>query len=299
MSSKAAPKIAAVVLTRNRLALLKDCVEALRKQTRRPDEIIIVNNDSNDGTNEWLAAQSDLTVIKQANLGTGGFYTGIKAGYQKGYDWIWVHDDDSYPLPDALEFLTRCPYFEKENTGFLCSLVLWKDRSIHAMCVPATTSGEEWLGRVLDEKCCRVTSAPWTGMMFSRAAVDKAGYPIKEFFLWIDDSEYSSRVSEHNLRCYIVLESKLIHQTKENAAADTQTDPYDTRSDKVRCYYRNTVAVILMARASLIRRLKRIAVFVFNELRRAKSWGRRFATLRYSFAGFWLYLKIRKVDVHQ
>jgi rhamnopyranosyl-N-acetylglucosaminyl-diphospho-decaprenol beta-1,3/1,4-galactofuranosyltransferase len=298
MSSKAAPKIVAVVLTHNRLALLKDCVEGLRKQTRRPDEIIIVNNDSRDGTNEWLAAQSDLTVIHQANLGTGGFHTGIKAAYQKGYDWIWCHDDDSYPLPDALESLTRCPYFEKEETGFLTSLVLWKDNSMHVMCVPGTVSGEKWLNRVLDERCCGLTSAPWTGMMFSRAAVAKVGYPIKEFFLWSDDSEYSSRISAH-FRCYVVLDSKLIHQTKENAGADTQTDPYDTRSTKVRCYYRNAVAVTLLAHASLIRRLKRVAMFVYQELRRAKSWGRRFATMRYSLAGFWLYLKVRKLDLHQ
>jgi GT2 family glycosyltransferase len=300
MSANASPKkVAAVVLTHDRLPLLKDCVEGLRKQTRRPDEIIIVNNDSHDGTNEWLAAQPDLTVINQANLGTGGgFYAGIKAAFQKGHDWIWCHDDDSYPLPQALEFLTRCPYFDKDDTGFLASLVLWKDGSVHTMNVMNPVFVKEWMGTVLDERCFGVTSAAWTGMMFSRAAVAKAGYPIKEFFLWSDDSEYSSRISQH-FRCFAVLDSKLIHQTKENVGADKQTDPYDTRSMKVRYYYRNAVANGMLAPVSLIRRLKRIAVFVASEFINAKSWGRRLAVLRFSTAGFWFYLKVRKIDVHQ
>ena len=77
MPSNAQPKTAVVVVTRNRLELLKTCVAALRGQTRQPDEIIVVDNDSNDGTAEWLAAQKNLTVVRQQNTGgAGGFYEG-------------------------------------------------------------------------------------------------------------------------------------------------------------------------------------------------------------------------------
>jgi len=37
-------KIAAVVVTFNRLKLLKECVNALREQTRKLDEIFLINN---------------------------------------------------------------------------------------------------------------------------------------------------------------------------------------------------------------------------------------------------------------
>ena len=83
------PKIAAIVVTFNRLTLLQECIQALRDQTRRPDEIIVVDNSSTDGTREWLNAQLDLTVVRQGNLGSsGGQQTGIKTAYQKGYDWF-------------------------------------------------------------------------------------------------------------------------------------------------------------------------------------------------------------------
>jgi GT2 family glycosyltransferase len=157
---------------------------------------------------------------------------------------------------------------------------------------------KEWVGTILDERCFGVSSAAWAGMMVSRDAIAKVGYPIREFFAWSDDSEYSTRISEH-FHCYAVLDSKLIHRTRANAGADSQTDPYDTKSIKVRCYYRNAVANGLLANVSLLRRLKRMAVFVTSEFARAKSWGRRLAVLRFSAAGVLLYLKIRKIDLHQ
>ena len=72
-------KIATVVVTYNRLELLKDCIESLRNQTRKIDEIFVINNSSTDGTEEWLSRQNDLTTITQPNTGgAGGFYTGTK-----------------------------------------------------------------------------------------------------------------------------------------------------------------------------------------------------------------------------
>ena len=44
--------IAALVVTYNRLADLKKCLDTLRQQTRPLDAILIVNNGSTDGTAE-------------------------------------------------------------------------------------------------------------------------------------------------------------------------------------------------------------------------------------------------------
>jgi len=66
----------------------------------------VVNNDSTDGTEEWLKSQSDLQCIKQENLGgAGGFNTGLKYGYENNYEWIWFMDDDVVPQSDCLEKL--------------------------------------------------------------------------------------------------------------------------------------------------------------------------------------------------
>ncbi|HEX9956413.1 MAG TPA: glycosyltransferase, partial [Fibrella sp.] len=96
--------VTAVIVTYNRLADLKICLDSLRQQTRRPDAMLVVNNGSNDGTTEWLTTQADLTVINQANLGgAGGFAAGIEGAFQSGATWLWCMDDDCIAAPDALE----------------------------------------------------------------------------------------------------------------------------------------------------------------------------------------------------
>ena len=77
-------RIAAVVVTFNRIDLLKSCIDSLQNQSRKLDEIIIVNNSSTDGTFEWLNEQRNLTVITQSNSGSiSGRYTDIKICLRK------------------------------------------------------------------------------------------------------------------------------------------------------------------------------------------------------------------------
>ena len=74
--------IIAVVVTYNRMELLKRNIRCLQ-QNKPISSIVIVNNGSTDGTTEWLAAQEGLTIINQTNVGgAGGFYTGIQYAYQ-------------------------------------------------------------------------------------------------------------------------------------------------------------------------------------------------------------------------
>ena len=59
--------IIAVVITYNRMELLKRNIRCLQ-QNKPISSIVIVNNGSTDGTTEWLAAQEGLTVINQTNV---------------------------------------------------------------------------------------------------------------------------------------------------------------------------------------------------------------------------------------
>lgn len=66
--------IAAVVVTFNRITLLQKCIKALYNQTKKLDAIIVINNNSTDGTKEWLDKQNNIIVIHQENVGgSGGF----------------------------------------------------------------------------------------------------------------------------------------------------------------------------------------------------------------------------------
>ena len=61
--------VAAAITTFNRLEMLKRCIEAVRAQSVPPDEIIVVDDASSDGTATWLREQDDLVAIIQPGNG--------------------------------------------------------------------------------------------------------------------------------------------------------------------------------------------------------------------------------------
>jgi GT2 family glycosyltransferase len=240
---KIEPTIAAVVVTRNRVALLKEGVAALQNQTRKLDEIIVIDNSSDDGTADWLKEQTGLTVVRQANVGSsGGQYTGIKTAYEKGHGWIWCMDDDTVPERDALEKLAASPYFKEVGTGLLASLVVWTDGTPHRMNTPATVATGDWARSVLQDRCVRVGAVSFVSVMFSRQAVAEVGLPIWNMFLWFDDTEYTSRITRQ-FNGYLVLDSIAVHKTKTNAGAGLdRVGPADRV--KYLCSVRNWIYVI-------------------------------------------------------
>lgn len=105
-------RVAAVVVTYNRKAMLDKCLSGLLAQTSPLDRIIVVDNASTDGTAEMFAASGawENPIVEYCRLaenggGNGGFYEGVKRAYEENYDWVWLMDDDAVPQPDALREL--------------------------------------------------------------------------------------------------------------------------------------------------------------------------------------------------
>ena len=215
MNGSASTIIHAVVVTRNRLPLLKECIAGLDAQTRPLDRIIVVDNDSSDGTPQWLATQK-ATVFRQPNSGgAGGFHRGIAEAYAQGAEWIWVMDDDSIPEPAALERLTASTFFGDQRTGFLASLVLWTDGQVHQMNVLPPAAPAQWTCRVLQDRAIPVQRGTFVGMLIARRAVEAVGLPFRQFEIWGDDTEYSRRILTR-LSGLQILDSVVVHKTAEN-----------------------------------------------------------------------------------
>ena len=184
--------VAAVVVTYNRLADLKLCLESLRAQSRPLDAIFVVNNGSTDGTTEWLWGRPGLIVTTQANLGgAGGFAAGISRAYEAGHDQIWCMDDDCLAEPDALERLLKSP-----DIGPCIK-----------NCVSVSTLNAELLAfgmhqpyrsflRVSDLAGADLimgVASLFNGTLISAAVVKDIGVPDPQLFIWGDEVEYMTR----------------------------------------------------------------------------------------------------------
>lgn len=195
------PSVAAVVVTRNRLALLQACLAAIRAQTRKPDEIIVVDNDSTDGTADWLPQQADVTSVRQANLGgAGGFHRGMEEAYRRGHDWAWCMDDDGYPAHDCLQRLAT-----PHPSGVLFRSPMVLDRDDHeSLAFQLDTGGRllrtraEALAEAREGLIMNAASA-FNGVLCHRELAAKIGLPKAELFLWGDETEYLRRTQAAGL----------------------------------------------------------------------------------------------------
>ena len=120
-------RVLAVVVTHNRSKLLQRCIKNIELQTKKPDEILIVNNGSTDNTLDVLS-NLDVSVISQSNVGSaGGWHTGIKYALKNDFDAVWMMDDDGYPDHRALHHLSS-KLSNDCSISCISSLVLREDK---------------------------------------------------------------------------------------------------------------------------------------------------------------------------
>lgn len=235
-------KVAAVVVTYNRIDLLKQCVEALLKQNY-PCDILLVNNNSTDGTDEWaLELVNKFDNIKYHNTGAnlggaGGFNYGMRWATEGGYEFVWVMDDDCLPKEDCLEIFMEYETTHSGEYGFLSSKVLWQDHSICVMNVPR--AGVYSNNKDFKSKAVRISMASFVSLFVPVQIIKEIGLPIKEFFIWTDDWEFTRRISL-KYPCFLLNESVVVHKSKSNIGANISTDSID-RINRFFYLYRNDV----------------------------------------------------------
>jgi len=102
-------RTAAIVPTLNRVAELVSCLDALDRQTRRPDLVLVVDNGSTDGTAEHVRERDGVEAMWLGRpVGApAAFAAGIREAFAGGADQVWLMDDDAVPADDALERLTE------------------------------------------------------------------------------------------------------------------------------------------------------------------------------------------------
>lgn len=197
MNVNKCPKVAVVIVTFNRLVLLKECISALRAQTYSNFDIIVVNNGSTDGTKDFLDSESDLIVIHQDNCGgAGGFYAGQKYMYDHPeYDAVLLMDDDG--RPDAHQITEHVNESIKYGLDFANALVVSKDTGkVMGVGVDAIYTKDYFdpIGVIYGH------TAPFNGTYIWRHVMDKVGFIKREMFIWGDDREYIRRVAKAGFR---------------------------------------------------------------------------------------------------
>lgn len=218
----------AIVVTHNRKPLLSVCLDALERQSV-PCDALIVDNASTDGTARMVAPRiSDrlFYVNTSANLGgAGGFAFGIGDAVRRGYEFIWIMDDDVIPAPDALEKLLKADTGLNGDYGWLSSRCVMRNGSLCPMNLQRKTPFKKIPAGELSTDASPIPAqmASFVSLFFRAETVRSFGLPIAEFFIWSDDLEWTRRVSR-KVPCYAVPASTVTHDITGSAASNIAID---------------------------------------------------------------------------
>lgn len=211
--------VASVTLAFNAAQVLPRQLEALLRQVRPLQEVIVVDNGSSDGTSEMLAEHyPQVTVLRmKENEGAAGAWArGLAyAALEKGHDWVWSFDDDSVPTTDAL---ARLLGGIDSLDGAQAEVGIVAPMPVH----PGTRKRYPpwfWRNGFVKPTDEQASQSVWfadmaiaSGSLVRREVVREIGVPRADFFMDVFDFEYCLRIRSHGYKIAVITRAEMSHE---------------------------------------------------------------------------------------
>jgi GT2 family glycosyltransferase len=209
--------VAVVIVNYDGAHLLPDCLAALAAQTLAPDQVVVADNGSRDGSLAYLRAHHP-TVLALELGHNHGFAGGANRGVQATTaPWVCVLNSDATPAPDWLAQLTAAP--RDEHTWALGSVL------VSAATGLIESAGDEYAAagyahKLLRERPLedlpaepyRVFAAPGAAPVFRRRVFDLLGGYEERFFLYYEDVDLAFRAALAGYHALLVPSARVRHR---------------------------------------------------------------------------------------
>jgi len=200
--------ITAIIVTFNRLEKIKLTIEKSLQESFK--YIIVVNNNSNDGTSEYLdTLDNNRIIVKHLSHnigGAGGFNVGFDLALKQTHsDWVVCFDDDAYPQKGAIDQFQKLS-LDAEVCAVAAAVFLPNNKisimnrvrnnpfkSIATLFSVFTKKQSMYLGEEFYKSSCntQIDSSTFVGFFIKTTIVQKIGLPRKELFIYADDLIYT------------------------------------------------------------------------------------------------------------
>jgi rhamnopyranosyl-N-acetylglucosaminyl-diphospho-decaprenol beta-1,3/1,4-galactofuranosyltransferase len=195
--------VIAVVVTKDRPDTLADSLDAVCRQTRRVDRVVVVDNGADPKVAEIVERLDIPTTYlpSRRNLGgAGGFALGMLQALALGADWVWCADDDGRPeSQDVLATLLRTAVEDSlDEVSPMVADIDHPDRLAFPL-----RRGLRWRRRRTDFRNLRVLrgyASLFNGALFRAEALEVVGVPDYRMFFRGDETEMHRRLLRSGLR---------------------------------------------------------------------------------------------------
>jgi GT2 family glycosyltransferase len=217
------PQVAIVILAYNNYQDTKECLESVLQMDYPTITIWLVDNGSQDGTAQRVAAEFPGVRIVQTghNLGVaGGFNAGIVPALQEGAIYVLILNNDTVVERDLVRILVQEAQAHPDY-GILMPKVLYYDTpdriwsaGARYRCFPPAIVmiGLDKPDGPYYDKPQIIEYAPTCGLLIRREVFQHVGLFDNGYFFFFDDWDYSLRVREAGYQIAFIPQARLYHK---------------------------------------------------------------------------------------
>lgn len=212
-------RVSVIVPNWNTRRWLPGCLEALKAQTYRDFEIIVVDNGSTDGSVAFIQQHyPDIGLLPLSK--NQGFAVAVNTGIKVSRsDYVVLLNVDTIPRPDWLESLVTVIEQSPPEIGFLASKMLNLDQP---ELLDNAGDSFSWYGSswkrgkggpaVNYDRPDEILSACAGAALYRRSFFDTVGLFDEEFNSYLEDVDLGLRGQLLGYRCRYVPQAEVLHQ---------------------------------------------------------------------------------------
>lgn len=226
--------LAIVIVTYKRQELLQTLFDSLSVLKRKPQMIIVIDNENSDTTHQLTENLQSIFSGKQPDLcsnshskngknddknegltevhyipmmentgGSGGFSKGVEVAYTLGAEWIWTMDDDVRIFPESIDKLqiwlkksvaADNRAIQVRRQNFDGTDFYWQYDFKNHLGIPNPISPSTISS---DEHSRNINTICFEGGLFHRSLIEEIGFPDARFFIYWDDTVYGYLASKY------------------------------------------------------------------------------------------------------
>lgn len=222
------PKIFAIILNYNSQDTIKDCLFSVFKSDYPNYEVVVVDNDSRDGSLEFsktLFTRAHF-IKNEKNIGfAAGINVGIRFALEKFADYVFILNPDAFIERKTISKLVKTAESMKKS-GILSPIIYNSEKEG----VWFSGGKIKWLSMKAahsqnDSKTNPYSTSYVSGcaMLVKKDVFREVGLFDEDYFLYYEDADFCRRAKKKGFKCLIVPEAKVYHMEKSESDKKSKT----------------------------------------------------------------------------
>lgn len=227
-------KVAVVILNYKVRDLVLNCINSVKKSSWKDLEIVVVDNDSQDGIEEKVRTISDVTFVQTGkNLGySGGNNRGIEEAIKNSADYILILNPDTEISPSSIENLVKA--VRSDEVGIAAPKILFGDKktiwyaggNLDIFNVLGSHRGVDEEDRGQYDKQEETDNATGGAILVKKEVFDRIGLFDERYFLYYEDSDFSFRAKRAGFKIVYVPEAVVYHRNAQSTGLGSPLQDY-------------------------------------------------------------------------